>query len=595
MKSFFRTFIASFLGVFTAVFFMFIGFIMFIVFVGKVTTSAVSVPKGETVQKEGVIHLKLSHVVENLQRDPFKVFFSSSMGQKSQVLELSQLLEILNYAAQDKSIKGVLVDLSQGRFNWVIANEIRQGLQKIKGKPVVVFATNMTEKKLFVASAASRVYMMPEGSVEWNGFSSSSPYLKKTLEKFKVSASVIRAGKFKSAAEMFIADKMSPENRQQMAELLGHLWSYVRIQVAQGRKIKVQSLNAMADNMSVIHAKEALRYRLVDGLLYRDQLEKLKIDKVDFSKKASLQHLFEEKGGFEDLRKQDQGDYVAVIYATGNIVDGYARDGNQISSEFFIEMVNQVRKDKNAKALVVRVDSPGGSALASEEMHRALQVLKDKSKGFPIVASFGGAAASGGYYISAGADQIFADPMTVTGSIGVFALLFNGSQFFTEDLKVNFQEVGTNKNSGFANGTKPLSLFEERVLQKSVNRVYNRFLTVVAQGRNKTWKQVDTIAQGRVWSGLKAKSIGLVDQLGGLAQAIDYAAKKAQLKKGGYHTRVVNDGLSRWRKFAITFGRRLQNLWQFKGVHPNLVDFLKLFSKEGSTVYALDPRVPYVF
>ena len=594
MKSFFRTFIASFLGVFTAMFFMFISFVMLIVFVSKITTSTVSIPKSGSVQKEGVVHLKLGPVVENLQRDPFKVFFSSGVGQRPQVLELSQLLQVLDYAVEDKKVKGVLIDLSQGSFNWVIANEIRQGLGRIKNKPVAVFSTNMTEKKLFVASAANRIYMMPEGSVEWNGFSSSSPYLKKTLEKFKVSANVIRAGKFKSAAEMFIEDKMSSENRQQMTELLGHLWSYVRVQVAKGRKIKAKDLNTIADQMSVIHAKDALKYRLVDGLLYRDQLDQLKIDKVDFSKKASLHHLFAEPGGFDDLKKQMQGDYVAVIYATGNIVDGYAREGNQISSEFFIEMVNQVRKDKNAKALVVRVDSPGGSALASEEMHRVLQVLKSKSKNFPIVASFGGAAASGGYYMSAGADQIFADPMTVTGSIGVFALLFNGSQFFTEDLKVNFQEVGTNKNSGFADGTEPLTSFERRVLQKSVNRVYNRFLTVVAQGRKKTWKQVDSIAQGRVWSGLKAKSLGLVDQLGGLRQAINYAAKKANLKEGAYQTRVVNDGLSKWRKFAITFSRRLQNLWKFKGVHPNLVDFLKLFSQEGSTVYAFDPRIPYI-
>ncbi len=597
MKVFFKMFIASLLGVFTAISFMGLCLMGLIFAVSEFSPSVSLSTDGSTV-KEGVLHLRLGTVVGNLEKDPFEMFLSNNFNQGPQILELSQLLKVLKNISKDSTIKGVLLEMNQGRFNWATANEIRQGLLEVKGKPIVAFTKNLTEKNLFVLSAATKIYMMPYGSVEWNGFSSSSPYLKKTLEKWNINAQVVRAGKFKSAAEMFVEDQMSEANRQQTRALLGQFWSYIREQVAKGRKLTSGYLDLLANKMSVTHPKDALKAKLIDGLLYMDQVKELKVDGVDFSQKISLrQYLKRTSKKMVNLEAKVKSDHVAVIYATGEIVDGYSSNSGQIGSEGFLDMIEQVKKSKKVKALVIRVNSPGGSALASEEMYRSLLVLKETNKSFPIVVSFGGAAASGGYYMAAGADQIFADPLTVTGSIGVFALLFDGSQFLTKDLQVNFQNVKTHENANFIDGTKPMSEFERRVLQRSVNEIYDRFIAVVAQGRNKNKSQINKIAQGRVWSGLNAQKIGLVDQLGGLEKAIKYAATKAHLKDD-YHVHVINDSLSKWKKIAMGFGVRLQSLLNPllifqkapKGQVSTLMDFLTFFSRENGQVYMLETR-----
>lgn len=595
MKQFFQTFIASFLGVMTAIFLMFCLSIVGIVILGGVlaTSTFEKIEKKVELVEKGVLYLPLNHVVENLKEDPIEII-TSGFESRPRVMELRGILHVLNDVEKNDKIKGVLIQINRSRFNWVIANEIRLALSKIKNKPVVVYTRNLSEKTLFVSSAASKIYMMPYGGVSWNGMSVSSPYLKSALNEWNLKADVIRAGKFKSAGEMFVTDEMSEDNREQIKVLLGGLWGYVSQKVSEARQIDRPQLEALTNQMAIVNPEDALAAKLIDGLMYFDQVKKIKIGDVDFSKQITMKKYTNSKHRYREPFNQTIGSgskTVAVLYVDGSIVDGYG-DNDQVGSDEFYKMVEKIKGMKELKALVVRVNSPGGSASAAEEMHRALKALKEKNKNLNIVVSFAGMAASGGYYLAAGADQIFADPLTVTGSIGVFALHLDTSALFKEKFKVNFQSVKTNQYADFLDGSRPLSDFEKNILQGSVNRIYNRFVTVVSEGRKKTFEDVNKVAQGRVWTGLKAQQLGLVDRLGGVQEAISYSAEQAGLDKD-YQVVVINDVLSKWKRFVASLRFNLKSFLSFPTISslPNVLATLN--SKPNDKIYMFEPRFDF--
>ena len=377
-----------------------------------------------------------------------------------------------------------------------------------------------------MATVADKVYCNPKGGVDWRGFSAQMVFLKGTLEKLEIEPQIFYAGKFKSATEPFREKQMTDANRLQTTELLFDLYNHFLETVSVSRNIDTATLKRCADQNLVQFPGEALKYKLVDGLKYEDELqdeirERLKVDKY-----AKMNFVPIAKYAAAVTLGQTGADRVAIIYASGDIVDGKGGTG-QIGSETYRNMIRRVRLDKAVKAIVIRVNSGGGSALASENIWREV-VLARKEK--PVVVSFGDVAASGGYYLACGADSIFAEKNTITGSIGVFSLLPNMQNFFNNKLGMTFDGVKTSENADALTITKPLTPMQRQFVQNDVDTIYHDFKKRVAEGRKKSMEYVDSIGQGRVWSGMRATQLGLVDRIGSLDEAIASAVGMAKLK-----------------------------------------------------------------
>ena len=460
------------------------------------------------------------------------------MGQATGVIGLEDVLKAIEKAKDNDRIKGIYIEA--GLFtpdSYAGLQEIRNALLDFKksGKWIVSYADTYTQATYYLASVSDKIFLNPQGQVNWQGLASQPYFLKDLMAKFGVKMQLAKVGAYKSAPEMFTADKMSDPNREQVTAYVQGLWENILKDVSESRKISVETLNQYADNMiTFTDPKNYVAYKFVDKLIYSDEVKgevkkMLKIGDDETINQLSLADMGNVK------KKKNEGEQIAVYYAYGDIVDSRGgglmnTGGHSIVSDEVCKDLEGLMKDDDVKAVVIRVNSGGGSAYASEQIWRSVKLLKAKK---PVVISMGGMAASGGYYISCIADYIFAEPTTLTGSIGIFGMFPDVSNLLTQKLGVKFDEVKTNKNAGFGTMSRPFNEEEMSYLNAYIDRGYNLFRSRVAEGRKMSVEEVEKIAQGHVWLGQDALKIKLVDQLGDLDEAIAKAAQLAKLKE--YH------------------------------------------------------------
>lgn len=526
MKQFLKFFLASMLGTFITL------IVIFLLLFGMVV-SMVSFSSHEEVlvEENSILTLTLDQqIFERKPGNPFAGFSFTDM-QAEESIGLDEILKNILKAKEDPKIKGILLDLSELTAGAAQVEEIRNALVdfKLSGKFVVSYAETLSQKAYYLASVADEIYLQPEGSIDFKGLMVDMAFYKKTLEKLDVEAQIIRHGKFKSAVEPFMLEKMSDENRQQIEQFTGSIWNNMLEGIAKSRELSQKRLNEIADSLLSSTAQGALQCKLIDKLMYRDELiENLK-DRLALDSAATLNTITIDKyvDAADPVKKKiDRSKRIAVIYAVGEVESGEGEE-NTIGSKNIPDAIREARLDEKVKAIVLRVNSPGGSALVSDIVWREIEMAK---KVKPVVASFGDVAASGGYYIACGADKIFAMPNTITGSIGVFGMIPNAQKLLSEKLGINYDVVKTNANSEYISLNRPLTPYQREVIQSGIEEVYNVFTNHVAQGRNMKQADVDSIGQGRVWSGVDAKRIGLIDEFGGLDAAIAEAAKLAKIE-----------------------------------------------------------------
>jgi len=524
MKTFLKYLLASILG------FIIASFLLFLTMLGIVGGLMSSSNKLVEVKENSLLYINLNkEIVDRASNNPFNGFDYASMQPKTS-LGLNDILKAIKNAKDDSKIKGIFMEVDAVAAGAATVNEIRNALMAFKesGKFIVSYNDVYSQKAYFLSTVADKIYLNPEGAVDWIGLRAEVMYYKNILEKLGVEPQIIRHGKFKSAVEPFMLDKMSPENREQISTFIGSIWNYWVDGISKSRNISVAELNRMADEMMIRNGKTSYDNKLVDSLIYKDQVIDILKKRLGVSDKKDIASI-----SLDDYSKlptplKGKGlskNKIAVIYASGNIVMGSSTDG-EIGSDGFSRAIRDARRDSTIKAIVLRINSGGGSALASEVIWREM-VLAKKVK--PVIVSMGDVAASGGYYIAAPADTILADPTTITGSIGVFGMYFNVKDGMNKKLGINVEAVSTNKHSDFGSMYRPLTAEERAVAQLGVEDIYQSFIGHVAEGRSIPVARVDEIGQGRVWSGANAININLIDQFGGLDAAIAIAVKKAKL------------------------------------------------------------------
>lgn len=446
---------------------------------------------------------------------------------------LYEVVRLIDHAGSDKSIAGILLSMDDNGNGFAASNELRAALLNFKksGKFIVAYGNNVSQGAYFIGSVANKVYVNPSGAFEWKGFHVSFPFVKGLLDKTAIQPQIFYAGKYKSATEIFRTDKMTPENRLQTEDWLGDIYRYFLVQTSAVRRVDTATLYRLAASASIQIPQEAVTANLIDGVKYDDEVKAEIKRYVGVGTKDRLNFVsIDTYNDAVSVRKAGR-DKIAIIYAEGDIVDGTG-DNSNIGGENFRALVRKARYDENVKAIVLRVNSGGGSAMASDIIWRELQMAKRENKK-PVVVSMGNVAASGGYYIACGADSIFAAPNTITGSIGVFSIIPNMEEFFKSKLGVTFDGVNTAPFADAGTVTKPLSDKERSLVQASVERIYAQFKQRVAEGRKRDTSYIENIAQGRVWSGEDAVRNGLVDRLGNLNDAIACAARLAKLDDYG--------------------------------------------------------------
>lgn len=524
MKEFFRAFLGSCLGVLISfLLLILLGFSL----IGIIASS--SEEKVEIAPKT-ILKIELDQpIFERTPTNPFDNFDFGSM-KSNKPLGLNSIVSNLKKAKTDPNIAGVYMDLTTiNAPGFATVQEIRNAIVDFKksGKFVVAFSDTYNQIAYYLASAADKIYMNPEGNLELLGLKAQVMFYKGTLDKLGVQAQIIRHGKFKSAVEPFMLDKMSPANREQMDALLGSIWNEITAEISKSRNISAEELNSIANNLSAPDGKSAVNAKLVDELLYKDQvIAKLgsfaKVEKDKDPEAISL-------AKYDQVIPEDQKyskEKIAVIYANGEVVMG--SDSKNLSEKEISATIREARKDNNIKAIVLRVNSPGGSALASEIIWREMELAR---KAKPVVVSMGDLAASGGYYITAPANVIYAQPTTLTGSIGVFGVLFNAEKGLKDKLGITVDVAKTNSHADMGQPFRMLNNDETAAIQKEIERIYGTFTRHVSAGRRLPVSYIDSIGQGRVWSGVMAQKLKLVDKLGGLTDAIAEAAKLAKLKE----------------------------------------------------------------
>jgi len=532
MKQFFGGCLGAFLGVLIGI------IILSIVIFAAITTSVFDVIDYEENKvnkvysnKSPVLKIKLEGEIKDVaNKNIWNFNFKELLNDED--LILSEIVRSIDFAANDEKIKGIYIRMYPFSASISQLEELRKALQNFKksGKWIYVYADNFySQGHYYLASVADKIILNPQGNLFWKGLAAQISFYKKALEKLDIQIQVFRHGKFKSAVEPFTLDKMSDENRQQMRTLLNSVWKNILQTVSNDRSIPIASLNKYADELIIKDANLALSYKLVDEIAHEDEVEQMILNKVKVNNVKNVfvdYHIYKYKA----KQKYDKGssNKVAVIYASGQIVD-YLDDYNGeevIVPSKMIKVLYDVQNDNSIKAVVLRVNSPGGSAFASEVIWQAIKKLKSKK---PVIVSFGSVAASGGYYISCGADYIFTDHNTITGSIGVFGMLPNIKQLMEKDLGITTDTVKTNKYADFPTIYRQLQPKEYDAIMHGIEKVYDTFLSRVSEGRKLNKNYIDSIGQGRVWSGADAVKLKLADEIGTLKDAIAFAAKKAKL------------------------------------------------------------------
>ena len=523
MKDFFKFTLATITGIILT------SIVMFVISIIVVFSMLSSTETETVVKKNSIMMLDLNgSLVERTSDNIFKELFDK----ENSTYGLDDILASIKKAKENDDIKGIYIQATSLNANFASLQEIRDALDDFKksGKFIVAYSDNYTQGMFYLSSVANKVLLNPKGAIEWRGLASQPLFLKGLLEKLGIEMQVFRVGTYKAAVERFSATEMSPANREQVTAYITSIWNEIITDVAASRKISVDSLNNYANRMLMFYpAEQTVKSGMADTLIYkndvRDYLKQLvKIDKDDDLAVLGLDEMINVK---KNTPKDKSGNIIAVYYAFGEIDGGSSStDEDGIISNEVIKDLRKLKEDKDVKAVVLRVNSPGGSAFGSEQIWEAVCQLKKEK---PVIVSMGDYAASGGYYISCAADTIVAEPTTLTGSIGIFGLIPN-AKGLTDKLGLSFDVVKTHKFADFGNIMRGMNTDEQTLLQMYINQGYDLFVSRCAEGRKMSKNEIEKIAEGRVWTGEAAKKIGLVDLLGGIDKALEIAVKKAKVE-----------------------------------------------------------------
>ena len=522
--NFARSFLAALLGSLTS---FLILLIFFLIFISGIASIASLENQISFIKENSILKLDLNKPVN--ERASIYQEFESLLGLDEEILGLNNIIESINIAKENENIKGIELKCDFPLTGWAQTRTIRETLKDFKksGKFIYAYSDVFTQKGYYLASIADTIGVNPEGTVEFKGLSSEVLYYKDFQDKYGIKMEVIRHGKYKSAVEPYLENKMSSNNRKQIKELIESIWETISDEISQSRKVNNSKINQIAENLDANTPQKAFNSNLIDLIIYQDQMDSIIKKSIGFEyekdlNKIGVKKIIASQKNYNNKIK----DRIAVLYATGTILYGEGSE-NIIGQGLFVDAFEKISNDDWIKAIVVRIDSPGGVALTSDIILRSLKLAKTKK---PVIVSMGNVAASGGYYIASGADKIYADPLSITGSIGVFASLPNISGF-SKKIGLNSEQVSTHKNSMGYSIYKPLQPGFIKSTKESIKKVYESFKLKVAEGRNLTLDEVESIAQGRVWSGKQALNIGLIDSLGDLNAAINGAAKLAEINE----------------------------------------------------------------
>jgi protease IV len=582
MKSFLKYTLATIVGVIVS------SIVLVLILVGIVGGIIASADKEVTINANSILKIDLSKPIPDRTSDnPFENFNFRRM-RPNVTLGLNDITRDILAAKTDPNIKGIYLDLSMIPAGWGSIEEIRNALLDFRKskKFIISYADYYSQGAYYIATASDSIFLNPMGELAFLGMRSEVMFFKGSFEKLDIEPEIIRHGKFKSAVEPLISDKMSPENREQLTVLLSGLWNHILEGISAQRKISIPELNRLASGMTISNAQAALDHKMIDGVRYKDEI----IDRlVKLSGAAS-----EKKLSMVELNKYDKAakpvistskNKIALVYASGEIQMGDGDEDN-IGSEKLSKTIRKIRKDTSIKAIVLRINSPGGSALASDIIWRELELA---AKVKPLIVSMGSLAASGGYYIAAPAHTIIAEPTTITGSIGVFGVMFNVKNFMGKKLGITTDVAQTNDHADLGSIYRPLTAQEHAIVLAEVEHVYDVFITRVSEGRKMSKAAVDSIGQGRVWSAIDAKRKGLVDEIGGIDRAFEIAAKKAKLKE--YRIVELPEQEDPLTAFLNDFSTKMKNdiIHSELGEQQNIYDNLKgVMSRKGILM-----RMPY--
>ena len=525
-----KPFVTSFLGSLLA---LVVGGILFVLLMfGIFGAIAGSFEKEKaSVEANSVLKLNLNYAIDEQTQSGAAAGLALLGLDVNQGVGLNDILSSIEHAATDKSIKGIYVQLGVSPNSYGTLQEIRQALADFKaksGKFVVAYGEVITQNAYYVGSVADKIYMHPAGALDFKGLSAQVSFYKGALDKLGVQTQIFYDVKFKSATEPFRLDRMSDENRLQLETFLNGMFDEHLMEIAASRKIDVTECRRIADSLAAWYPSEAVRLQLIDGLKYYDEVETELKTRSGIAEDSEMPMitLSDYRSTFYQKASAENEGKIAVVYATGTIIDGSSRNGF-LGSTDFSEMMRKVRSDADIKAVVLRVNSPGGSAVASDVMWREIELTKQQK---PVVVSMGDYAASGGYMISCNATKIFAQPNTLTGSIGVFLIIPEFSGLMENKLGITIDTANTSTYADFPSVYRPFSTHEQKILQSGVDSTYKHFKQMVASGRGLTMEQVESIAQGRIWTGSEARENGLVDEIGGIDEAVAAAAELGKIK-----------------------------------------------------------------
>ncbi len=595
MRQFIKQALASTVGsLLSLTLFSVVSLTLFTAIVGAIIQSATSDNSSVSVADKSILTIDLSRSIVDL--DPGQTVQDAIAGQGVRTIELKAVLDSIDAAAKDQRIVAIYLDGahggSSGGTGFATLKEVRNALERFKatGKKIIAYDIDMDKRAYYLASVANQILINPMGSIDINGFYMETMFYKNAFDKYGIGVEVVRVGKYKSAGESRSLDKFSPAARQETQELLNNLWGDFKTVVSSSRKVTPEAIQTVADERGILSAKEAITGRLIDRTAYPDEVvtELKKLGGVDEDDSSSFRQV--SIGDYADVASREErtsSRKIAVVYAQGAIVSGEG-GGGQIGGDSLARELRELREDKDVKAVVLRVNSPGGSALASDIIQREVRLLQKQK---PVVVSMGDYAASGGYWISTYSDKIFAEANTITGSIGVISINFNYKKL-ANDNGITWDIIKTSKLGGSVTISRPRTPQELAVSQQMVDDIYDDFLNKVSESRKLPKEKVAEIAQGRVWSGTDAKRVGLVDEIGGLNDAIAFAAETAKLGKD-------------WEieEYPVVEGWEKKLLKQFVGSKeakvlqhqdPLTTEFLKIKSELNVLQTLNDPRGIYV-
>jgi protease-4 len=538
MRSFFKTFFASLLALFL---FTIIGFFILLFIISSAAT-----PAKPEVGANAVLVLDLTK--EYKERKDENLIGSITSNSDNDVPGLHDVVRMIAHARTDNNVKGIYIKCEGNPNGLASSEELRTALIDFKTskKFVIAFGDLISQKAYYVANVADRIYCNPQGTVDWRGMASTLLFVKGSLERLDIQPQIFYAGKFKSATEPLREYKMTEANRLQTSVYLNDMYSRILSAASQKTQTDTATLHQLANTAAIQTASDAVRYKLIDAVKYDDEVKSEIIRKLGIKDTEKINYISLGKYAKAVDFTPSGNDRIAIIYAEGEILDGRGQDG-EIGSDQYRNVIRKARLDKSIKAIVFRVNSPGGSALASEEIWREISLAR---KAKPVVVSFGDVAASGGYYIACNADSIFAQPNTITGSIGVFGVVPNMQNFFNKKLGITFDQVKTGPFADMLTVSRPLNESEKRLIQNQIDTIYTTFKSRVAQGRKLSMEAVDSVAQGRVWTGQRALQFGLVDRMGNINDAVQCAARMGKTKdftlreypeKKNFFERLLND------------------------------------------------------